>query len=95
VGASVDSGADFGWEASGSLNYIMPSGWTVGIGISGGEMAYDATLASTVDNSFVAVRPTISYLMANDTEVFLRAEYIDSDLYDLAGASVGFKILFD
>lgn len=95
VGTWVNSGADFGWEATASVNYVKPSGLSMGVSVSSGEMAYDTTLAAVVENSFIAIRPSISYRVSDNAEVFLRGEYIDADLYTFKGASVGVKVLFD
>ena len=90
LSTSLGSGTT-GWEASGAITYVDPNGWSAGLGVSAGRIAYDQQLGAAVENDFFAVRPAFGYQIGEKTEVFLRAEYVDTELYDLTGATIGLK----
>ena len=88
VASSLDSGTT-GGEASAAFTYISQQGWNAGLGIAAGRIAYDQQLGEAVENDFWAVRPNLGYRVSNRAEVFLRAEYVDTELYDLRGVTLG------
>ena len=92
VGLSVSSSFDdgtTGGEASASVTYVDQSGWSAGLGIAGGRIAYDQELGAAVENDFWAIRPTFGYQVSKNTELFVRGEYVDTELYNLTGVTLG------
>jgi hypothetical protein len=45
-----------------------------------------------VDNDYAAFKPFVSHRVSDSAEVILRGEFVDADLYDLRGASLGIRI---
>lgn len=83
-----------GWESNISTTYIMANGWSAGLGVSAGQIAYDTQLGAAVENDFWAVRPQVGYRINDQYEVFARGEYVDTDAYDLKGATLGLTVNF-
>lgn len=88
VSTSLDSDTT-GWEIGAGATYVDASGWSAGLGLGVGRIAYDQQLGATVENDFWAVRPSVSYRVGSGTELFLRTEYVDTELYDLKAATFG------
>ncbi len=91
VSTSLDSNTT-GWEIGFGATYVDAAGWNAGLGISAGRIAYDQQIGAAVENDFWAVRPSIGYRISKNSELFLRAEYVDTELYDLKGATFGLNI---
>jgi hypothetical protein len=45
-----------------------------------------------VNNDYTSFKPFVSYRFTEKAEVILRGEFVDTDLYDLEGASIGIKL---
>lgn len=90
----AEPGSETGWEVSAVGTMANPGGTSVGVELSAGTMAYDLIPAIPVANNFYAIRPFVSFALGSQSEVILRGEYVDSELYNLAGASIGFKLGF-
>ena len=85
-------GSNLGWEVSGGLTLVNPSGLNFGLQAALGLTAYDTIAVSNVQNRFRSVRPSVSYRLNDKTEIFARGEFMDSELYDLSGIFVGLKL---
>lgn len=90
----ADPGSELGWEVSAVGTLVRPGGTALGLELAAGSMAYDLIPAIPVTNNFYAVRPFVSFSVTDRAEIILRGEYINSDLYDLSGASLGVKLGF-
>jgi len=88
VSTSFDSDTT-GGEASVAFTYVDQSGWNAGLGLAVGRIAYDQELGAAVENDFWAIRPTFGYQISDNAELFLRGEYVDTELYDLTGVTLG------
>ncbi|MDH3668020.1 MAG: hypothetical protein OEN23_13925 [Paracoccaceae bacterium] len=94
-GIHADPGSNIGWEARAGVTYVVPSAWTVGVTVAGGQMAYDdVTTLVGVENDFLALRPHISFSLSDRLELFTQGEFLTSDEYDIAGGLAGIKIKF-
>lgn len=94
-GIFADPGSNFGWEARAGVTYVMPSAWSIGLTVAGGEMAYDEVVASIgVENTFITLRPHVSFNITDQLELFVQGEFLTSDLYDIGGGFAGIKVNF-
>ncbi|WP_149588521.1 hypothetical protein [Tabrizicola flagellatus] len=84
--------ADLGYDIAGVATLVTAGGLNVGAELAFGKIAYDLAPLAPVNNDYTAFRPFVSYRFSGNAEVILRGEYIDTELYDLQGASIGIKI---
>lgn len=93
-GAVNDSSgnADLGYDLAAVATVVTPSGLNIGAEIGIGKIAYDLAPLAPVNNAYTAFKPFVSYRVSDSTEVILRGEFVDADLYDLRGASLGIRI---
>lgn len=83
--------ADMGYDVAGVATLVMGN-VNVGAELGFGQIAYDLAPLAPVNNDYTAFKPFVSYRFANNAEVILRGEFVDTDLYDLEGASLGIKL---
>jgi hypothetical protein len=84
--------ADMGYDVAGVATFVTKSGLNVGAELGFGKIAYDLAPLAPVNNDYTAFKPFVSYRFAGNAEVILRGEFVDTDLYDLEGASLGIKL---
>ena len=98
VGISfVSPGSNTGYDVGAGLTYVVPKLGTVALWGLGGRMAYDAALCVTecsVRNDFIGVRPKVSAYINDKAEFFVLGEYVRTDFYNIAGATVGLRTAF-
>ena len=95
LSASVtDSGgaADMGYDIAGVATLVTASGLSIGAELGFGQIAYDLAPLAPVNNDYTAFKPFVSYRFGGSAEVILRGEFVDTDLYDLEGGSLGIKL---
>jgi hypothetical protein len=93
-GAVTDSSgnADLGYDVAVVATVVTPSGLNVGAEIGFGQIAYDLAPLAPVNNDYTAFKPFVSYRLSDRAEVILRGEFVDADLYELKGASLGIRL---
>lgn len=84
--------ADLGYDIAAVATLVTPGGLNVGAEIGFGQIAYDTALLASVNNDYTAFKPFVSYRISDQAEVILRGEFVDSDLYELKGASIGLRL---
>jgi hypothetical protein len=93
AGVTDSSGnADIGYDVAGVATLVTQGGLNVGAEVGFGQIAYDLAPLTPVNNDYTAFKPFVSYRMSEKAEVILRGEFVDTDLYNLEGASLGFKL---
>ena len=93
----VDPGDNTGYEVGGGASLVNPDFGSLGIVVTGGEMAYDSVLvanAASIENDFVSVRPNLGLSLSDDVEFFVSGEYTHTDFYDIVGGFAGLKITY-
>lgn len=90
----TDSGgaADLGYDIAAVATLVTPGGLNVGAEIGFGQIAYDLAPLAPVNNDYTSFEPFLSYRFSEKAEVILRGEFVDTDLYDLEGASISLKL---
>lgn len=90
----TDSGgaADMGYDIAAVATLVTKGGLNIGAEIGVGQIAYDLAPLAPVNNDYTSFKPFVSYRFSDNAEVILRGEFVDTDLYDLEGASIGLKI---
>lgn len=83
--------ADMGYDVAGVATLVMGK-VNIGAEIGFGQIAYDLAPLAPVNNDYTAFKPFLSYRISDNAEVILRGEFVDTDLYDLEGASLGLKL---
>jgi len=95
---SANPGSNVGYELSGGLTYVMPSSYSVGVEVFGGQMAYDVLLPAgpnaSVKNRFVGVRPKVGFNLTQTIELFVRGEFVNTQYYDVRGGTLGLVARF-
>lgn len=93
-GALTDTSgtSDIGYDAAVVATVVTPGGLNVGAEIGLGRISYDLNALTTVNNDYTAFKPFVSYRISDKAEVILRGEFVESDLYDLTGASLGLRL---
>ncbi|MFM7334138.1 MAG: hypothetical protein ACKO2N_05695 [Tabrizicola sp.] len=84
--------ADMGYDVAAVATLVSPGGLNIGAELGFGRISYDLAPLSAVNNDYTAFKPFLSYRVSDNAEVILRGEFVDTDLYDLEGASIGFKL---
>lgn len=84
--------ADMGYDVAAVATLVTPSGLNIGAELGFGQIAYDLAPLAPVNNDYTAFKPFVSYRFSEKAEVILRGEFVDTDLYDLEGASIGLKL---
>jgi hypothetical protein len=84
--------ADLGYDVAAVATVVTPSGLNIGAEIGFGKIAYDLAPLAPVNNDYTAFKPFVSYRFTDNAEVILRGEFVDADLYELKGASLGIRI---
>jgi hypothetical protein len=95
LGATVtksSGNADVGYDIAGVATLVTPGGLNIGAELGFGRISYDLAPLSEVNNDYKAFKPFVSYRISENAEVILRGEFVDTDLYNLEGASIGFKL---
>jgi hypothetical protein len=85
-------GADMGYDVAGVATLVTAGGLSLGAELGFGKIAYDLAPLAPVNNDYTAFKPFVSYRFGGNAEVILRGEFVDTDLYDLEGASLGIKL---
>lgn len=90
----TDSGgaADMGYDVAAVATLVSKGGLNIGAEIGFGQIAYDLAPLAPVNNDYTSFKPFVSYRFSEKAEVILRGEFVDTDLYDLEGASIGLKL---
>lgn len=83
--------ADMGYDVAAVATLVSPSGLNIGAEIGFGQISYDLAPLAAVNNDYTAFKPFVSYRFSERGEVILRGEFVDTDLYNLEGASIGIK----
>lgn len=94
LGATVtepSGSADIGYDVAAVATLVAPGGLSVGAEVGFGRISYDLAPLSEVNNDYTAFKPFVSYRFSDKAEVILRGEFVDTDLYDLEGASIGIR----
>lgn len=93
-GAVTDTSgnADLGYDVAVVATVVTPSGLNIGAEIGFGKIAYDLAPLAPVNNGYTAFKPFVSYRVSEKAEIILRGEFVDADLYELKGASLGIRI---
>lgn len=94
LGATVtepSGSADIGYDVAAVATLVTPGGLSVGAEVGFGQISYDLAPLSEVNNDYTAFKPFVSYRFSEKAEVILRGEFVDTDLYDLEGASIGIR----
>lgn len=84
--------ADLGYDLAGVVTLVTPGGLNVGAELGIGQITYDLAPLSAVNNDYTAFKPFVSYRFTDNAEVILRGEFVDTDLYNLEGASLGIRL---
>lgn len=84
--------ADLGYDVAGVVTLVTPGGLNVGAELGFGQITYDLAPLAAVDNDYTAFKPFVSYRFTDNAEVILRGEFVETDLYDLQGASLGIRL---
>lgn len=92
--SNANPGGNTGWEVGGAITYVSGQSWTVGASGSLGNSAYEAATRTTVENRFWSVRPFVTYDLGQSTTLVMRGEYVDSDLFNIQGGSIGVNFQF-
>lgn len=93
AGVTESSGAaDMGYDVALVATLVTPGGLNVGAELGFGQIAYDLAPLAPVNNDYTSFKPFVSYRFSEKAEVILRGEFVDTDLYDLEGASIGIKL---
>lgn len=85
-------GADMGYDIEGVATLVTQGGLNIGAELAFGKIAYDLAPLAPGNNDYTAFRPFVSYRFGGNAEVILRGEYVDTELYDLKGASIGIRL---
>jgi YaiO family outer membrane protein len=92
AGVTDSSGAaDIGYDVAAVATWVTPAGLNVGAELGFGKMSYDLGTLTAVNNDYTAFKPFVSYRFSDNAELILRGEFVDTDLYDLQGASISVK----
>lgn len=94
LGATVtepSGSADIGYDVAAVATLVTPGGLSVGAELGFGRISYDLAPLSEVNNDYTAFKPFVSYRFSENAEVILRGEFVDTDLYDVEGASIGIR----
>ncbi len=83
--------ADTGYDVAAVATLITKGGLNIGAEIGFGQISYDLAPLAPVNNDYTAFKPFLSYRLSDNAEVILRGEFVNTDLYDLTGASIGIK----
>ncbi|MFN5995961.1 MAG: hypothetical protein ACK47C_02915 [Paracoccaceae bacterium] len=83
--------ADMGYDVAGVAT-LVAGNLNVGAELGFGKITYDLAPLAPVNNDYTAFKPFVSYRFGGNAEVILRGEFVDTDLYDLEGASLGIKL---
>lgn len=83
--------ADMGYDVA-AVGTLVSGRLNVGAELGFGQIAYDLAPLAPVNNDYTSFKPFVSYRFSDTAEVILRGEFVDTDLYDLEGASIGFKL---
>lgn len=83
--------ADMGYDVAGVAT-LVTGNLNVGAELGFGKITYDLAPLAPVNNDYTAFKPFVSYRFGGNAEVILRGEFVDTDLYDLEGASLGIKL---
>lgn len=84
--------SDLGYDVAAVATVVTPAGLNIGAEIGLGRISYDLAPLASVNNDYTAFKPFVSYRVSDKAEIILRGEYVDSDLYDLKGASLGLRL---
>ena len=84
--------ADLGYDVAGVATIVTPGGLNIGAEIGFGKISYDLAPLAAVNNGYTAFKPFVSYRISDTAEVILRGEFVNSDLYELQGASIGIRL---
>lgn len=84
--------ADLGYDIAGVVTLVTPGGFNVGAELGLGQITYDLAPLSAVNNDYTSFKPFVSYRFTDNAEVILRGEFVETDLYDLQGASLGIRL---
>lgn len=84
--------ADTGYDLAGVVTLVTPGGVNVGAELGLGQITYDNAPLTAVNNDYTAFKPFVSYRFTDNAEVILRGEFVNTDLYDLQGASLGIRL---
>jgi hypothetical protein len=84
--------ADMGYDIAAVATLVTKGGLNIGAEIGVGQIAYDLAPLAPVNNDYTSFKPFVSYRFSEKAEVILRGEFVDTDLYDLEGASIGIKL---
>lgn len=94
LGATVtepSGSADIGYDVAAVATLVTPGGLSVGAELGFGQISYDLEALTQVNNDYTSFKPFVSYRFSEKAEVILRGEFVDTDLYDLEGASIGIR----
>lgn len=93
AGVTDSSGAaDMGYDIAGVATLVTPGGLNIGAELGFGQIAYDLAPLAPVNNDYKSFKPFVSYRFSEKAEVIVRGEFVNTDLYDLEGASIGIKL---
>lgn len=84
--------SDLGYDVAGVATLVTQGGLNIGAELGFGKIAYDLAPLAPVNNDYTAFKPFVSYRFAGNAEVILRGEFVNTELYDLEGASIGIKL---
>ena len=84
--------ADLGYDVAGVATIVTPGGLNIGAEIGFGKISYDLAPLAAMNNGYTAFKPFVSYRISDTAEVILRGEFVNSDLYELQGASIGIRL---
>ncbi|MES2913930.1 MAG: hypothetical protein V4753_02320 [Pseudomonadota bacterium] len=84
--------ADLGYDIAAVATVVTPVGLNIGAEIGIGQITYDLAPLAPVNNDYTAFKPFVSYRVSDSAELILRGEFVDADLYELRGASLGIRI---
>lgn len=92
AGVTDSSGAaDMGYDVAAVATLVSKGGLNVGAEVGFGKIAYDLAPLAPVNNSYTSFKPFVSYRLSEKAEVIVRGEFVNTELYDLEGASIGIK----
>ena len=78
------------------LIYAQTGRASAGFTIEGGRAKYDGLLTpARLNESYLSVRPTVSFYLTDSVELIGLAEYSSQESYDAFGGYVGLKVRFD
>ncbi len=84
-------GADMGYDVA-AVGTLVNGKMSIGAELGFGQIAYDLAPLAPVNNDYTSFKPFVSYRFSEKAEVIVRGEFVNTDLYDLEGASIGIKL---